>query len=169
MKVALHYFTFIVSISLLSFYGCSKTPITHPAITPPVSSPSPTVLSRYMPGIDTCTLWLTDGHNIGGYARISSSTGRMIFHGYSPYIALDSFIIHVTVSGPDTIRHTISSGDKSVLTFTLNRSGVDTVISTYNYIGIDGVGTPHPYYYMQIDGGNLPSYSIGRGFYTDTL
>lgn len=166
MKVAIHYCAFIIAISFLSIYGCSKGPVTPSS---PVSSPSSAVLHHYMPGIDTCTLWLTDGHNIGGYARISSATGKMIFHGYSPFIAIDSFILHFTVSIPDTIRHTISDGDKSVFTFTLNRAGVDTVVSTYNYIGIDGVGTAHPYYYMLIDGGNLPSYTIGRGLYIDTL
>lgn len=147
-------------LTILFIAGCAKKP--SPAPSGPLTT-STTALSMYFPGIDTCHVWLTGNLvRTATYAKIVSATYGMTIYGAYPLPATDNFIIHFTDTIPDTM------GDRWLLTFELHRAGVDTLISTSNGIG-GGVSNGRKYYWMLLDGGNLPSNAIARGLYTDTL
>lgn len=136
----------------LLFYSCSdgsKTTVK------PASAK--TTLSNLFPYIDTTTLknMVTGGWS-GSTAKITLD-GDMVITGFGPY-----------VGGHYKIR--INDSTMAPYTFDLLRYGVDTVISVSSALKIfPPSGGARGYYWMQMDGGNLPVDSIVRGDFIDSI
>lgn len=141
----------LIAGAMLAIGGCSKSD-------GPSSGPSgfSSAFSTLFPHIDTATLW-SEPVRKGATAKIAED-GSMIISG------IDSF-----TGGSYVIQLTDSSSGFGRKTFNLLRAGVDTIISASCGIGIDSTPMGRKYYWMLIDGGNLPTKAIVRGVFVDSI
>lgn len=139
----------ITALIISVIIGCSKSTKVTPT---PGGTGVTSAFATLFPHIDTCTL-----RNPFGVAKISH-TGAMIITGVSPYSG-GSYVIQLT----DTV-----ANPYNIYAFNLLRAGVDTIISTGNGLEIKNDGG-RSYYWMEIDGGNLPMDSIVRGIFIDSI
>lgn len=148
--------TIILLALTVIFCSCHKTLGTSKRNTPNK------LLIASFPGIDTATMWnMVYGQRTGGKALISSS-GQIQLVGYAGSRGNYTSGTYYTAI-PDTA---IVTG---FISFPVLDSKGDT-ISKDNFLEcIPTTGWARAYYYLKIDGGNLPGYSIVQGYFVDSI
>jgi hypothetical protein len=147
----------IIAIFALAFLfcACHKSSNTK-------QLPANKLIVASFPGIDTMTMWnVVSGKRTGGKALVSNS-GEIQIIGYAGS------------------RNNYASGtyfaailDTSVVTWFISFALLDgsgDTVSKDNYLQVfQTTGWARGFYYLEIDGGKLPEYSIVSGVFVDSI